>query len=66
MCDFLGEVDELRNLPDSTAIAFELIMALGEHSHGEMNSGGSGYGEKPSVPEIDDLLVELAKERGGD
>lgn len=63
MLPFLDEIEELRKLPDSTAIAFDLVMTLGEYSYGDMNSGGSGYGERPSDQDVDELLVELATER---
>lgn len=63
MMPFLDEVEELRKLPDSTAIAFDLVVLLGEYSYGEMDCKGCGYGERPSDPEVDELLVELATER---
>ena len=63
MMPFLEEVEELRKLPESTAIAFDLVMTLGEYSYGELDCGGSGYGERPSDIEVDDLLVDLATER---
>ena len=63
MMPFLDEVEELRTLPNSTAIAFDLVMTLGEYSYGELGCGGSGYDERPSDIEIDELLVELATER---
>ncbi len=63
MMPFLEEVEELRQLPESTAIAFDLVMTLGEYSYGELDGGASGYGERPSDIEVDDLLVDLATER---
>ncbi len=63
MMPFLEEVEELRELPESTAIAFDLVMTLGEYSYGELGGGASGYGERPSDVEVDDLLVDLATER---
>ena len=63
MMPFLDEVKELRKLPDSTAIAFDLVMILGEYSYGDMDSGGCGYGDRPSDHDVDELLVELATER---
>ena len=63
MMPFLDEVEELRKLPDSTAIAFDLVMTLGEYSYGDLGSGGCGYGDRPSDSEVDELLVELATER---
>ncbi|CAD6580553.1 MAG: hypothetical protein ASARMPRED_000254 [Alectoria sarmentosa] len=62
MMPFLDEIEGLRKLPDSTAIAFDLVMTLGEYSYGDMNSG-AGYGERPSDQDVDELLVELATER---
>ena len=60
---FLDEVEELRKLPGSTAIAFDLVMDLGENSYGEMDGEGCGYGDRPSDEAVDELLVELASER---
>lgn len=63
MMPFLNEAEELRKLPDSTAIAFDLVMILGEYSYGDLDSGGSGYGDRPSDQDVDEVLVELATER---
>lgn len=63
MVPFLNEIEELRELPDSTVIAFDLVMILGGYSYSGLDCGGSGYGERPSDPDVDDLLVELATER---
>lgn len=63
MLPFLGEVEDLRKLPESTAIAFDLVMTLGAYSYGDLDSDGGGYGERPSDEEVDDLLLELAPER---
>ena len=63
MMPFLDEVRDLRELPESTAIAFDLVMTLARCSYGTMDYGGCGDGDRPSDPEIDDLLVELATER---
>lgn len=63
MMPFLDEIEDLRKLPNSTAIAFDLVMTLGEYSYGELGCGGSGYDERPSDIEVDELLVELATER---
>ena len=63
MMPFLDEVEELRKLPHSTTLAFDLVMDLGEYSYGEMDMEGCGYGERPSDLDVDDLLVELATER---
>jgi len=63
MMPFLAEVEELLEFPNSTVIAFDLVVALGGYSYGGLNSGGCGYGERPSDVEVDDLLVELAPER---
>ena len=63
MMPFLDEIEELRKLPHSTAIAFDLVMTLGEYSYGELSGHGCGFGERPSDQVVDDLLVELATER---
>ena len=63
MMPFLDEIEGLRELPESTAVAFDLVMDLGRYSYGDMDSGGPGYGDRPSDLEVDDLLVELAEER---
>ena len=63
MMPFLDEVEELRKLPDSTAIAFDLVVTLGEYSYGDLGPGRGLYRDRPSDPEIDELLVELAIER---
>lgn len=63
MMPFLHEIEELRKLPGSTAIAFDLVMTLGAYSYGELDGGASGYDERPSDPEVDELLVDLALER---
>ena len=63
MMPFLDEIEELRKLPGSTAIAFDLVMTLGEYSYGELWGSASGYDERPSDLEVDELLVELAAER---
>lgn len=63
MMPFLDEIEDLRKLPGSTAIAFDLVITLGEYSYGEMSGGASGYDERPSDLEVDELLDELAMER---
>lgn len=63
MMPFLDEIEELRDLPNSTTIAFDLVMKLGTNFYGELSGGASGYGERPSDVEVDELLVELATER---
>ena len=60
---FLDEVEGLRKLPESTAVAFDLVMTLAGFSYGDLESNERGYGHRPSDPEVDDLLVELAEER---
>ena len=60
---FLDEVEGLRELPDSTAIAFDLVVYLASYSYGDLDGDGGGYGDRPSDLEVDDLLVELAEER---
>ena len=60
---FLDEVEGLRELPESTAVAFDLVMTLAGYSYGDLESDKGGYGNRPSDLEIDDLLVELAEER---
>ena len=59
--DFPHQVKDLRNLPNSTGVAFDL--ALGDYSHGDVNSDWGGYGERPSDELVDGLLGELALER---
>ena len=63
MMPFLQEAKELRNLPNSTAVAFDLVVRLGRYSYGALDGKGSGYGERPSDEVVDELLVELATER---
>ena len=63
MMPFLDEVEELRKLPDSTAIVFDLVVTLGEYSYGDLGPIGSLYSDRPSDSEIDELLFELATER---
>ena len=63
MMPFLDEVEGLRELPESTAVAFDLVVDLGRYSYGDLDSDRGGYGDRPSDPEVDDLLVELAEER---
>lgn len=63
MVPFLNEIEELREISDSMVIALDLVMILGEYSYGGMESGGSGYGERPFHPELDSPLVELATHR---
>ena len=60
---FLDEVEELRDLPESTAVAFDLVMTLAGYSYGDLESDRGGYGDRPSDLEVDDLLLELAEER---
>ena len=60
---FLDEVEGLRELPESTAVAFDLVMTLAGYSYGDLESDRGGYGDRPSDLEIDDVLVELAEER---
>ncbi|KAF6226775.1 hypothetical protein HO173_012279 [Letharia columbiana] len=60
---FLDELEELQKLPDSTAVAFELVMILGEYSYGEMDNKGCSYGDRPSDRDVDRLLLDLATER---
>ena len=57
---FPDEVEELIRLPNSTEVAFDLVLDLAGYSYGEMDCKGYGYSERPSDIEIDDLLVELA------
>lgn len=63
MMPFLDEVAELIRLPNSTDVAFDLVLDLAGYSYGEMDCKGCGYGERPSDIKIDDLLVELTPER---
>lgn len=63
MMPFLHELEELQKLPESTAVAFDLVMILGEYSYGEMDNKGCGYGDRPSDRDVDGLLLELATER---
>lgn len=63
MVPFLNEVDGVRRLPNGVRVAFDLVMALAANSYGELDSGGSGYGERPSDEIVDELLSELAPER---
>ena len=63
MMPFLKEVGELREFPDSTAVAFDLVMRLGRCSYGEIDCDGCGCGDRPSDQDVDDLLVEFATER---
>ena len=63
MMPFLDEVEQIIRLPNSTEVAFDLVLDLAGYSYGEMDCKGCGYGERPSDIEIDDLLVELAPER---
>lgn len=61
--DFLDEVEVVRDLPGGVPLAFDLVMTLAEHSYGGLDGGGSGYGERPSDPEVDRLISELVVER---
>lgn len=65
MMPFLDEVEGLRELPESTAVAFDLVMTLAGagYSYGDLERDRGGYGDRPSDLEIDHLLVELAEER---
>ena len=63
MMPFLDEIEGLRELPESTAVAFDLVVDLGRYSYGDLDCDRGGYGDRPSDPEVDDLLVELAEER---
>lgn len=63
MMPFLDEIQGLRELPESTVVAFDLVMILGGYSYGDLDGDGGGYGDRPSDLEVDDLLVELAEER---
>ena len=62
MMPFLDEIEGLRELPESTAVAFDLVMTLAGYSYGDLDSG-AGYGERPSDPVVDNLLAELAEDR---
>lgn len=69
MMPFLSEVKDLRELPDSTAMAFDLVMDLAGYSYGHLDSAGSGEGDeeaRPSDEVVDELLCELAAERRRD
>ena len=63
MMPFLDEVEVLRELPEGTAVAFDLIITLVGYSYGDLERDRGGYGDRPSDLEIDYLLVELAEER---
>ena len=63
MMSFLREDQDLRKMPDSTVIAFDLVMNLAGYSYGDSGSSGSGYDDRPSDEVVDDLLCELAVER---
>ena len=63
MVPFLREVNDVRKLPNSAEIAFDLVMTLARYSYGELDGHGSGYGDRPSDAIVDDLLSDLAPER---
>ncbi|KAK4694750.1 hypothetical protein P7C71_g2881, partial [Lecanoromycetidae sp. Uapishka_2] len=63
MLDYLDEVENLLSLPNSTIIAFDLVMDISEYSYGDLDNGGCGYGERSSDKEVDVLLARLAPER---
>ena len=59
----LREVEDVRNLPNGTTVAFDLVITLARCSYGDLNGHGRGYGDRPSDAVVDDLLRELASER---
>lgn len=64
MMPFLKKVEQLFELPNSTAVAFDLFIALENYSYGGLGSmKAERNGERPSDVEVDELLVELARQR---
>ena len=63
MMPFFDEIETLRELPGSTVLAYDMARELADFSYGELDSGGCGYGSRPSDMEVDMLLEELAIER---
>ena len=45
MMPFFSDIERLRDLPGSTVLAYDLAKALGNYSYGELEMGGSGYGD---------------------
>lgn len=63
MVPFLKRVKQLRQLSGSTALAFDLVVTLGEYSWSSEAGCGEEADERPSDEMVDDLLVQLAPER---
>ena len=65
MVPFLREAEGLLEdirAPGTVGIVFDLVKTLADYSYGELDEG-SGYGDRPSDPVIDDLLEKLARQR---
>ena len=63
MMPFFDDIERVRSFPNREGPAFELLMDLASSSYGELDMKGCGYGERPSDCEVDQCLVEVAKER---
>lgn len=59
MMPFFPEIERLREIGGSTTLAYELVRELASSSYGELDNGGAGNGDRPSDPEVDELLEEL-------
>lgn len=63
MVPFLREAEELlgdRQRLENAFIVLKLVRVLARYSYGDLGSGGSGYGERPSDSLVDSLLMTLA------
>ncbi|KAK4892226.1 hypothetical protein LTR27_009235 [Elasticomyces elasticus] len=63
---FVKDIRTLSRYPqaDSLDLALDLIMELGTESIGDLDiKGGSGYGERPSDIQADDLFCYLARKK---
>jgi hypothetical protein len=61
MTEFIPHIQRLSTLSSvGLSLAFDLIIYLGQHSYGVLENGGRGAPNRPSDPEADDLLVEIA------
>ena len=61
MSEFIPHVRRLSSLSAvGLRLAFDLVIYLGQQSYGTLESGGRGKPDRPSDPQADDLLVEIA------
>ncbi|CAG8954567.1 hypothetical protein HYFRA_00004484 [Hymenoscyphus fraxineus] len=64
MCQYVYDVSRLSYVGErGLQLAWDLIIYLGTHTYTSLESGGVGFGYRPSDIIIDDMCCELAKRR---